>query len=235
VFVPNAKSGRLPATLYLHEEGKETDGAEFGLLEELTRAGHLIVAVDVRGIGETEPPHPPGDRYGPFAHLFDAETAMSYMAWYMDQSLFGMRVRDVMRSVDYALSRQDVAPGGLRVVGKGMGALWALYAAALDIRITSVFAEGGLDSYRSLARVDRYTHGANVFIRDVLLHFDLPHVAAVMAGRDLVLISPTGPMKNPVTMASAQRTYEWTAAAYKNAGAEGRFRITDGSFSLKML
>ncbi|HSB14464.1 MAG TPA: alpha/beta hydrolase family protein [Bryobacteraceae bacterium] len=234
VFVPNAKNGRLPATLYLHEEGKETDGAEFGLLEELTRAGHLVVAVDVRGIGETEPPHPPGDRYGPFAHLFDAETAMSYMAWYMDESLFGMRVRDVMRSVDYALSRQDVAPGGLRVVGKGMGALWALYAAALDTRITSVLAEGGLDSYRSLARVDRYTHSANVFIRDVLLHFDLPHVAAAMAGRNLVLISPTGPMKNPVPMASAHRTYEWTAAAYKNAGAEGRFRITDGSFGLKM-
>ena len=29
---------------------------------------------------------------------------MSYLAWYMDSSLFGMRVQDVLQAVNYAFS-----------------------------------------------------------------------------------------------------------------------------------
>ena len=100
------------------------------------------------------------------------------MAWEMDESLFGMRVRDVVRSVDYALSRADSAQDGVRVIGKGMGALWALFAATLDPRIRALVCDHGLLCYRALTASDRHLHGANVFIPDVLKHFDLPDVAA---------------------------------------------------------
>jgi hypothetical protein len=146
-----------------------------------------------------------------------------------------MRVQDVVRSVDYAFSRADVDNKSLRVVGKGAGALWALYAAALDPRITTVIAEGGLLSYRSLATVDRYVHGAHIFIRDVLKHFDLPQVAAAIADRNVTLISPVDPMKKTVALSAARRAYTWTAQTYKNAGAGDRFRIVGGIFDLKLL
>src|SRR5687768_14649885 len=146
---------------------------EFGRLERRTRAGELLVAIDVRGIGETRPPHAtPGSRPGDFAHLFDVEAAMTYMAWYMDESLFGMRVLDVLRAVDYTLSRTDAKRQRLNVHARGAGALWALFAAALDDRIQSLTAERMLVSYRSLATTDRYTHGAGSFIKDVLLETD---------------------------------------------------------------
>jgi pimeloyl-ACP methyl ester carboxylesterase len=190
---------------------------ELGLYERLALQGHLVVSVDVRGIGETSPPHPPPPSGPvPFRHLFDTDTAMTYMAWYMDESLFGMRVQDVVRSVDYVLSRPDVDPGGLRLVGQGAGALWALYAAALDPRIPSVIAERGLVSYRLLAQTDRYTHGAGIFIRGVLNHFDLPQVAAAIAPRPLTLVAPVDAMKRPVPLAAAE-------AAYR--GVPGEIRI----------
>ncbi len=226
VFAPEGRTGASSATLYVNEAGKQADGMEFGLYERLARRGNLIIAVDVRGIGETRPPHnPPSDRRNEFGHLFDVETAMAYMAWYMDESLFGMRVADVIRSVDYALSRPDVAKDGLRVVGQGAGALWVLYAAALDPRITDVVAERGLVSYQSLAQVDRYTHGAGIFVRDVLQHFDLPHVAAAIAPRPLALVTPLDPMKRPVEAEHARRIYSFTAAAYRSAGSPAHFRI----------
>jgi hypothetical protein len=154
VFVPEKPDARKPVTLWVHESGK--DGMEFGRLEQRARSGELLVTVDVRGIGETRPPHaPPGSRPGDFTHLFDVETAMTYMAWYMDQSLFGMRVLDVLRSVDYTLSRKDAAGRKLQVHGRGAGALWSLFAAALDDRIQSLTAERMLLSYRSLAMTDR--------------------------------------------------------------------------------
>ena len=226
VFVPEGASGRLPSILWVNEAGKEADGVEFGACEKLARSGRLVIAIDVRGAGATRPPHTPANNFShEFAHLFDVDTAMAYMAWFMDESLFGMRVGDVVRAVDYALNRPDVARESLQVVGKGAGALWSLYAAALDERIRSVTAERMLLSYRMLTRTDRYTHGAGIFVRDVLLHFDLPQVAAAIAPRELTIAAPVDAMKRPVDPSTAADTYRVAADAYRAARAAERFRI----------
>ena len=228
VFLPERPlSTRRKTFLFVTESGKEADGMELGLYERMALEGNVVLSADVRGIGETEPPHM-AVTFGPpqFRQLFGAENAMSLMAWYMDESLFGMRVYDVIRCVDYALSRSDVDAKSLEVVGQGEGALWAMYAAAIDPRIVSVVAERGLISYRSLAQVDRYTHNAGIFIRGVLKHFDLPQVAAAIAPRQLTLKSPVDPMKRVVPSAAANEAYQFTAQAYKEAGAANSFRIS---------
>ena len=203
VFVPDA-AAKGPAVLYVHEAGKEADGLEFGALETLARGGRLIAAIDVRGTGATRTTHPADERAGAYAHVDDAETVMTYWAWEMNESLLGMRVADVVRGVDFLLSRPGVER--VRVVGRGMGALWSLFAAALDPRIEAAVCEGGLLSYRTLTASDRYLHGADVFIPDVLNHFDLPEVAAMAGGR-VTLAAPVGAMKKPVDIAAARRAY----------------------------
>ncbi|MEO6830450.1 MAG: alpha/beta fold hydrolase, partial [Acidobacteriaceae bacterium] len=235
VYIPENKTGVLPTILYVNDEGMETDGMEFegaegtgqarGVLDTLVRAGNLVVAVDVRGIGETRPPHPLSDDCTEFRQLFDLETVMAYMAWYMDQSLLGMRVQDVVRSVDYIATRHDADVENLHVIGKGMGGLWCLYAAALDPRIRSLISVQSLLSYRSLTQVDRYLYGADVFVPDVLLHFDLPQVAAAVADRQLTLIQPQDAMKNMVSVNTAERAYAWTKAIYETTGHGKLFRI----------
>ncbi len=228
VFIPSANRTEKTSLLYVSDAGKEAEGMEFGVLESLTLKGNLVIAVDVRGIGETPPPHDPQIRAGgEFSHLFDVETAMSYMAWWMNQSLLGMRIQDVIRSVDYVLSRPDVDRETVRIVGKGMGALWVLFAAALDRRIHSVICEGGLLSYQSLAFVDRYTQGANTFIRDVLLYFDLPDVAACVADRNLVLLAPVDAMGHAADLSLAKKIYQLTDEAYTAAGNSRHFRIVE--------
>jgi cephalosporin-C deacetylase-like acetyl esterase len=227
VFVPDVKRESYPGALFVNETGKQADGMEFGLYERLARNGTLVVSVDVRGIGETRPAHQSSStRANEFSHLFDVETAMAYMAWFMDESLFGMRVQDVVRSVDYLLSRSDVAKDNWKLTGKGAGALWALYATAIDPRIKDCTCERGLISYASLARTDRYLHNASLFVRDVLNHFDLPHVAAAIAGRRLSLVSPVDAMNGRVDPGAARNAYTITLAAYQAAGADGRFTIT---------
>jgi cephalosporin-C deacetylase-like acetyl esterase len=226
VFRPDSRREAYPAHLFVNEAGKQADGMEFGLYERLARSGNLVVAVDVRGIGETRPPHESSSsRMNEFSHLFDVETAMAYMAWFMDESLFGMRVQDVVRSVDYLLSRPDVAKDNWKLTGKGAGALWALYAAALDTRIQDCTCERGLISYASLARTDRYLHNASVFVRDVLKHFDLPQVAAAVSNRRLSFISPVDAMKQRVDPAVARSVYKETLDTYQAARADGRFTI----------
>ncbi|HSB18186.1 MAG TPA: alpha/beta hydrolase family protein [Bryobacteraceae bacterium] len=229
VFLPQTRNAETRAILYLNDAGiagEGLEGMEFGVLEELARKGHLVVAVEPRGTGLTAPEHSEGVSEAPeFRQLFDTETAAAYMAWFMDESLLGMRVFDVIRSVDYALTRNDVDKRGLRAIGTGRGATWLLFAAALDPRIQATVCDRGLLSYKSLAQSDRYLYGADVFIPGVLKRLDLPQVAAAVADRSLTLLSPLDPMKKLVDVSEATVAYDRTRRTYTGAQVGGQFRI----------
>lgn len=223
VFLPERPTdGRT--LLYVHEGGKQADGMEFGRLERMALAGRTAVAVDVRGIGDTRPRQaPPGERPQPYGFLFNVETAMAYMAWYLDRCLCGMRVQDVVRSVDYALSRGGRQ--GVEAIGVGAGALWVLLAAVLDPRIESVTCERGLLSYGTLASTDRYVHNASSFVRDILLSFDLPQVAAALAPRELRIVRPVDAMRRPAPAGLVRQTFRAAQDAYSKAGAAAKFQL----------
>jgi dienelactone hydrolase len=225
VFIPDGYQGGKAAVVCASDEGVEEDGLEFGFLEGLVHRGNVIVAVDVRGIGATRTRHPADERQGLFRQVDDAEEVFTYWAWQMDECLFGMRVRDFLRSVDYALTRSEVDQKGVMAIGCGMGGLWVLYAAALDDRIHAAVCHQGLLSYRALTSVDRYTQETSVFVRDVLTAFDLPQVAAAAAPRRLILLEPSGPMKTPVQVPQAMTAYRWTQDVYEAASAETEFSV----------
>ena len=241
-FVPEKRAGGSSPIIYVNESGKDGEGMEFegseasglrpGFLETLAHRGHLVIAADLRGIGETRPEHSSRSSGNAFAHLFNVETAFAYLAWYMDRSLFGMRVQDLVRTVDYALSRPDAGAAGVRVIGKDMAALWVLYAAAMDSRVASAVCHGGLISYRSLTSGDRYAHGANVFLPDVLNHFDLPQVAALIGSRSLALLAPVDAMRRHVDPAQARSTYAAAGARLKVAARDAQQDIADQYLTL---
>jgi pimeloyl-ACP methyl ester carboxylesterase len=182
-----------------------------------------VVAVDVRGMGRSKMASTTR-RTGTFVQIFDAETWASYSAWQLEDSLLGMRVADAVRAVAYALSLEG-GNGGVLLVGKGMGALWALLAAALDSRVAGVVCHGGLLSYATLAASDRTLYTANILIPGMLKTFDLPDIAASIAGRPIRIIDPVDAMKRPVEMASAHSVYQRAAQAYARQGVANRFQI----------
>lgn len=235
VFVPERSSGVLPTVLYLNDEGMQVDGMEFegaeasglqpGVLDEMVRRGYLVIAADVRGIGQTSVRRMSSLSCGEFGQLFDAETEMAYASWWMNESLMGMRVWDVMRCVDYATQRKDADHQHLHVIGKGRAGLWCLHAAALDERIQSLMCVDSLLSYRSLTQVDRYLYGGDVFVPEILQHLDLPQVAAAVSPRPLTLIDPRSAMKERVSASVAEEEYRCTGDIYKLIDGHRTFRI----------
>jgi cephalosporin-C deacetylase-like acetyl esterase len=237
VFVPENKSGILPTILYLNDVGMEVGGMEFagseasglepGPLDELARRGYLVIAADVRGIGETSASRRMMRSLacGEFGQLFNTDTEMAYGAWWINESLLGMRVWDVLRCVDYVMQRKGADHQHLNVIGKGQAGLWCLYAAALDSRIRNLICVDSLLSYRALTQVDRYLYGADIFVPDILLYLDLPQVAAAVSPRPLTLIEPRNPMKERVSAPAAHAEYRWTGDIYDRTGAGGKFRI----------
>ncbi len=61
VFVPKGE-GKRPAVLFLDDRGKAAEAGPGGELEQLVDRGYVVLAVDVRGLGETAPESRTGRR-----------------------------------------------------------------------------------------------------------------------------------------------------------------------------
>ncbi len=173
LFMPEEWKQPVPFVIYAGEWGK-FQGIQSGLLEKLIRAGYGVLAIDVRGVGETA--------------TSDFEAATDLLM--MDRPLFGQRVLDVIRAVDFIWERCYIGPqidkGRLVIIGEGVGGLWGLYAAALDGRVAAVVAWDTLYSYLALLE-DNTRFPASVYLFDVLKNFDISDVIAACAPRPVYL------------------------------------------------
>jgi cephalosporin-C deacetylase-like acetyl esterase len=191
----------------------------------LARKGYDVLLADVRGMGATRPRVSRRDLRGPWEHLHGSDAALANLAGSLGDSLLAMRVRDVLRAVEYAAQF-----GKVHVAGVDMGAVWALFAGALDPRIESVTIQRGLASYRSLMDHGRYSQAVSQFVPGILQRFDLPQVAGAIAPRRLTIIDPTGHMDaaEPIGADIAEDVYSWTEVAYMTADAGDRFQVVFG-------
>jgi cephalosporin-C deacetylase-like acetyl esterase len=203
-IMPEEWKRPVPFVIYAGEWGKN-QGIQSGLIEELVQAGYGVLAVDVRGVGETA--------------TTDFEAATNLLM--MDRPLFGQRVLDVMRAVDFIWERCYIAPqidkGRLVVAGSGVGGLWALYAAALDRRVAAAVVEEAPYSYTCLLE-----HGArfpaSVYLFDVLKHFDLAHVLASCAPRP-VYLRPVDGWRRACSAGEVEQALQPAKGAFSLAGA----------------
>ena len=110
--------------LYVHEEGKSADAAPGGSIEDLIRAGRRVMAVDLRGIGETQQ-----TTQRKFAGTTGADWKDVFTAYLLGRSYVGMRAEDVLICARF-LKQQHKGPVELIAVGN-LG-VPAIHAAALE-------------------------------------------------------------------------------------------------------
>ena len=174
-----ARSGKLPVVVLCGGAGSPA---------ELARGGSLVVLPDVRFVGELS--------LGAFAGLsgklmkfracsplsegrvdsFDAAWQRNAMLW--GRPIPGMAATDIRAVLTYVLSRPDAQPEHVRLVARGRPAVAALFAAALDRRVTAADIDLGGRSFekRNLPLVPF-----------VLRHGDVPQWSALLADRKLRL------------------------------------------------
>ena len=121
-----------------------------------------------------------------------------------------MQLQDVIKGIDYLFTREDLDIDQIGCIGWGVGGLLALYAGAIDERIEQVTVIEALCSYKSLLDNPLYKYNFSAFIPDVIRRFDLCDVAALVAPRTLMLISPVDAMKNQAPHETIEEHYAWT-------------------------
>ncbi len=171
-FVPANPDGN--AWLYVHGQGKHVDAMPGGLIEGIVRGGAEVLAVDLRGFGETAM-YP--WRYGPpdVTGNNGAEASIAYM---LGQSLLGMRAGDILLAAKL-LAEVDGAPmRRIGLMGFDDATLPALHAAAVESWLFStVRLVHSIRSWESVIEVTIPRRQLESVVHGAFRIYDLPELA----------------------------------------------------------
>jgi hypothetical protein len=177
-FVPEQPRGIK--TLYLHGTSMKTDAAPGGPIESLVKEGQIVLAAELRGIGETETGH--GRNVWGRIH-FGQDIQEVFIAYLLGRSYVGMRAEDVAHWASFLKEFQNTEkkPHEMHLVGIGEAAIPALHAAALEPEaFRSVTLSRMLRSWEELAGATE-THDQAVNIQHgALRHYDLPDLVELI-------------------------------------------------------
>lgn len=187
-FVPEKPAGT--AVLYLHGTSMKADAAPGGPIDQLVQQGHVVLAAELRGIGETET----GLKRRAFgAGRFGRDNLEILTAYLMGRSYVGMRTEDVENWVRVLQSglAGDTRPDRIDLIAIGEAAIPALHAAALmPGAFKSVTLRHMIPSWESLVSATETFDQAVNIVHGALRHYDLPDLIA-LAGGERVKVETT--------------------------------------------
>jgi len=184
-FIPTKLSGQ--ACLYLHGISMQADAAPGGAIETLVKQGQLVLAAELRGIGETETGHDKQD-YG--RGRFGRDVQEMFLAYLIGRSYVGMRTEDVASWTRFLSEYQTTSdqPNQIQLIAIGEAAVPALHAAALQPnRFASVRLRNTIRSWSEVVRTPETLDQAVNVVHGALQHYDLADLID-LAGTDKTLL-----------------------------------------------
>ena len=129
LFVPD-KAPFGPLVLYVHDRGKSIDGGPGGPIEQRVLAGDTVLAVDLRGTGQTKASEQLS--YDPSPDVYPQEFGDAMIAYMLGRSYVGMRTEDILICAKYMAEKWGGGQEGVQLVAVGDVGIPALHAAALE-------------------------------------------------------------------------------------------------------
>jgi dienelactone hydrolase len=192
MFRPTQSPSGNPV-LYLQENGKDADAGSGGPIERLVQAGRVVLAVDLRGTGETQ------SKRGWGSDLFGPDTKDVLTAYLLGRSYVGMRTEDVLTCARFL---QGKAKGPVDVVAAGHVCVPALHAAALEPDLfRTIKLVRGLTSWSNIIELGRSRHQLANVVHGALTTYDLPDLARTL-GERLTIEQPLNALGEPAVLAA---------------------------------
>jgi dienelactone hydrolase len=186
----------------------------------LPQDGPIICAADVRGVGALVPAYSAGA--ADYAGWHQHEENYAWGSLILGKPLVGQRVTDIL-AIAAALRRYPSTAGRpIHIAAQGKLAVPALFAAALDTEIKSLYLAGGLVSFKNLVETEIYQHPFANFVPDLLNHTDLPEIAASLGSRRVTLAGPVDAAGTPMQLDAVR-------SIYRSANELGNLRVVEGT------
>jgi hypothetical protein len=188
LFRPTEARGRRPAVIIASSKGAQAATDPAGLCSQLARDGHLVLAIDVRGYGETRAAgQRQRDRY------FGSDFKTSLLALHLNRPLLGQRAEDMQAAINYLVTRHDVDPDNIKLVGEGNCGPPAIHLAAFDHRIKTLTLVSSIESWMDVVNEPFAVDQLSNVVPSALEYYDLPNLIAAIAPRTVVIESPVNP------------------------------------------
>jgi dienelactone hydrolase len=159
----------------------------YNYAHQLACHGFMVFAPEQRGFGERMEPGP-GLIFGSDMGRSSCRS-LAFNALMMGKTVLGMRVWDVMRTLDYISSRPESMVAGAGCVGLSGGGTTTLYASVVDERITAPVLSGAFSSFRS--SIMSTIHCDCNYIPQILEFAEMADIAALIAPRPLLIEAGT--------------------------------------------
>ena len=184
LFLPK-RTGLKSVVVLLEPSGRNSSWHEDQICDQLASEGCAVCAPDLRGIGDVTPEFGRHAARNAREHANDEMWAWSSLC--LGKPLAGQRVTDLLAIVQGLRGRPDLSGKRLILAARGAPTVPALFAAALEPAIDGLYLAGGLVSFQSIVDTEDYSCPFSNFVPDLLLHTDLPELAASVAPRRVVL------------------------------------------------
>ena len=172
--------------LYLDERGKSAACQRDGAAARLAASGARVLAIDVRGTGETEQ-----TGQNKFGESIGTDWEDVVAAYVLGESYVGMRAEDVLVCARYARERFG---GPVRLVADGHVGVPALHAAALEPDLFgAVELRHTLGSWAKVVHTWPTRDQWHLTVHGALRLYDLPDLVKTL-GDKLTVAEPRGPM-----------------------------------------
>jgi len=198
-------AGPALAVLHFDDAGRNRLLHRHGLLAQAAGfiddnvASASVLTVDLRGWGDSTPAMYPYEMAG----WGGVDRTLSYMSNALGDPLMAMRIRDGLSALAWLRQRPEVDPSRIVVTGCGLGGIVALHVAAIADAIHAVVVWDTLASFDLLLEAEQYDWPADVFIPNLLLHYDLPELCASLSCAVSVL-NPLGAMRQALSSEGIQ-------------------------------
>ncbi|HKT13404.1 MAG TPA: acetylxylan esterase [Terriglobia bacterium] len=222
-FAPPKGGPEFPAVVIVSEGGKNHLLYETSGVRQLVREGFAVCAIDLRGLGVSTAHDPPA---GPqFYRDVPLQERYAWTCFSLGKPLLGQRVWDFLRCLDYLETRRDVDPHRILGLGEAGASLAVLLSAVLDDRLRSVLLDRPVATYASIVEEKAYSLDLTWFLFDVLSHFDLPDLTALLAPRPCRLLNATNAQGETLAESEVSSLYRDAAATFNYLGAGGQLRL----------
>jgi dienelactone hydrolase len=179
LFVPE-KATFDHVIVYVHERGKEADAAPGGRIERLVLGGPRVLAVELRGTGQSQ--QTAHRNFGPRIGWDWRDICDAYL---LGRSYVGMRAEDVLVSARHAAKHLGGSPAaGVDLIAVGHVGVPALHAAALEPSLfRTVKLSQALVSWASVIQCHLTFNQYVNAVHGALLEYDLPDLAKVLGDK----------------------------------------------------
>lgn len=196
---PPADKAEGLATLYVHAGGKQADAAPGGPIEKLVHEGHVVLAVDLRGLGETQ-----GGKATGFAKFLGPDWADVFLAYQLNKSYLAMRAEDILAAARFLAQDQTEKPRAVHLLAVGNTGPVALHAAVLEPQVfASVTLRRSVTSWAEVVRTPLARNQFANVVHGALRVYDLPDLAATL-GDKLRWVEPVDATEQPLAKPSAE-------------------------------